>query len=276
MALSPYPTSPFAAGYSSQVRPSSSRPPDFGVRPPHCFEEERHIGIVALVPEASDPPGMHWSGTRATFSADDHPVQAVSHAATADESGQIKRANERLATQKADGCGHRPEVPNAVVDRLVFDGSSNPNVAGETIREQIGVAPDEVGCPRRAFGEHLVDMPVDGQHYLEATTRKGVGHMAVEQVRHRVDENPSGCPPRLPISVDAPATPGPRKDRFGSPPCSRPAGGHGNCPTAASGKAVPRNSDRTRRIPGCIRWSGSTWRRSTRSRFGQARPLPPW
>ena len=30
---------PFGSGYSSQVAPSSSRPPAFGVRPPHCLKK---------------------------------------------------------------------------------------------------------------------------------------------------------------------------------------------------------------------------------------------
>src|SRR5690606_27979335 len=48
---------PISAGYWSQVRPSSSRPLAFGVRPPHCLKKN------------AVPVSRHWSRTSRTQSA---------------------------------------------------------------------------------------------------------------------------------------------------------------------------------------------------------------
>ena len=89
-------------------------------------------------------------------------------------------------------------MPNAVVDLLILDRRAHPDVLGhfgkaEQGREQL----PEPRRPRGSFGQHLVDVAVGLEHCFEHLKDKRVGYVAVEKVRHRVDEHHTRLRPFL-------------------------------------------------------------------------------
>ena len=62
-------------GSSDQFRPSSSRPPAFGVRPPHCLKKNA-TPRDALVAQFDDPLLAHRPVAAARLAAGDHPIDA--------------------------------------------------------------------------------------------------------------------------------------------------------------------------------------------------------
>ena len=126
------------------------------------------------------------------------------------ERSEVKWSYQGLAAKESNYSGHGHQVPDAVVDRLVLDGGSDPYVAGKPFREEIGVPFNEFGSPRRTLCQHLIHMSVDRQHHPEALTDKVIRDVTVEQIRHGVNEDPPRIPP--PPGHSEPLRPDPHRE----------------------------------------------------------------
>ena len=109
------------SGLSSQVRPSSSRPPALGVRPPHCLKKNGDARLEAAVSDVARPPWLHRAGARTALAADDDPVDPLQV-----EVGQ--RAEERFDGQEPDCCGDLSKMIGAELVPVVLDADAHPHV----------------------------------------------------------------------------------------------------------------------------------------------------
>ena len=139
-------------------RPSSSRPPDLGLGPPHCLKKKatpnwRHRSRSSVAQD-----GAIGTGLRAALAPDDRPR----------DPGQVDRADrseQGLEGDEACGRADLPEVldPSCVLG--VLDGDAKPYVFGDC---GIAVPVTDVAAHERAsFREHLVDVPVCPFHRVE-------------------------------------------------------------------------------------------------------------
>src|SRR5436309_9030344 len=61
----------YSGGRSSQVLPSSARPPDEWYCPPHCLGVVGNMCLLALIPQTAGPVRMHRASLVATFPTTD-------------------------------------------------------------------------------------------------------------------------------------------------------------------------------------------------------------
>lgn len=119
-----------------------------------------------------------------------------------------QRPQEWFCADEADGRRYPPEVFGAPtvlhrLDRdpepdLVRPGSQTPGVAPQAFAD----TRDKPGKPRRAFGQHLEGVPVGPGHDLEHLEDEVIGNISVEEIGHRIGENPARL---LPLQVIAKA-----------------------------------------------------------------------
>ena len=151
------------------------------------LEEKGDTVLSAQVPNVEDPPFLHGARLRPAFAADDHPVDAV-------EIEVSHRPQERLDGEEPHRGGRRPKMPDSRRRHVILDGHAAPDMRG---RRALPVSAPQV-CPheRAAFREHLELMPVGGLHGVEDAVDEIGWYTLVEQVAHRIDEDPTRPFPR--------------------------------------------------------------------------------
>ena len=77
--------------------------------------------------------------------------------------------------------------------RPILDAHSKPDVRQFAYPSQ--AARHKLLHPCGALGENLIRVPVRSAHDIGNLANVGLRHSFVEQVAHRVDEDPSGCSP---------------------------------------------------------------------------------
>ena len=159
----------------------------FGCAPPPLLEEESHPFAFAGVPDVEDPSFLHGPRSRPAFTADDDPGYPP-------EINIPHGPQQRFDGEEPDRGGRRPKMPDSRRRRMVLDGHAAPDMRG---RRALPVASPKVGSHERAaLRQHLEHMPVRGLHRLERAVDEIGRYPLVEQVAHRIDEDPPRSFPR--------------------------------------------------------------------------------
>ena len=174
----------------ARLRPLVPRPPGqqpavgfllvkvYPVRSPGAplLEEERHAGHPAAIVRRQRPLGSHPAGLRAGLAADDHPVDPV----------QVQRSQvcqQRFDRQEAHASGHPARVLDAWQPMAaILNRDAQPDVGWD------GARSEETGQPFGALGQELIGMPRRAVNRRQYPVDERIGHVLVEQVRHRADE----------------------------------------------------------------------------------------
>ena len=166
-------------GDSSQVRPSSSRPPALGVRPPHCLKKNGTPASAHWSRMLARPGRVHRPAFGPGLAAGDDPVDAVqvqvgaAARAAARTTGTAPRRDLRAGRR----CGRR------ALARL---RPTRPSTRSAASRQLVGAA-GAAGAPAWSAPDRCA---AGCAAMTSNTSRTNVDrHLGVEQVAHRVDEH---------------------------------------------------------------------------------------
>jgi hypothetical protein len=141
--------------------------------------EVRNVVSEAAVAGVPHPLGIAGPKTGPTFAARDQPVDTF-------KVELIHWTQERLSADEANSGRNLPQEVSAPCILIRFDGNASPYVCGP--RQSIGQPCEAL----RAFSEYLINVPVRVFHSREHRSDELLWHVRMEQVGHRVDENPAG------------------------------------------------------------------------------------
>ena len=159
----------------------------FWRHPPPLLEEKGDAVLSAQVPDVEDPSFLHGARLWPALPAHDDPRYPI-------EVDVAHRPQERLDGEEPHRGGRRPKMPDSRRRHVILDGHAAPDMRG---RRALPVSAPQV-CPheRAAFREHLELMPVGGLHGVEDAVDEISRYPLVEQVAHRIDEDPPRPFPR--------------------------------------------------------------------------------
>ena len=167
--------------------PVEPPPARFGRASSPLLEKEIDSFALAGIPDVEDPSFLHGPRAGAGLAADDDPGYSpkidIPHG-----------FQQRFDGEEPNCGGRRPKMPNARGCPSILNGHAAPDVRG---RRALPVSAPQV-CPheRAAFREHLEHMPVGGLHGVEDAVDEIGRDLLVEQVAHRIDEDPPWSLPR--------------------------------------------------------------------------------
>lgn len=148
----------------------------FGGASAPLLEEECHIRLTALVAEAAHPGLVHRPGVGAALSSGDQPVDRR-------EVQAGERSEQGLGAYEPNRHFDRAQVVDTEGVPVVLDAHAHPDVGGPV---QIG---SERGEPLGTLGEYLIGVPGRVGHDREHPLDEIQGHLRVEEIAHRVDED---------------------------------------------------------------------------------------
>ena len=182
--------------------PVEPPPARFGRASSPLLEKEIDSFALAGIPDVEDPSFLHGPRAGAGLAADDDPGYSpkidIPHG-----------FQQRFDGEEPNCGGRRPKMLNARGCPSILNGHAAPDMRG---RRALPVSAPQV-CPheRAAFREHLEHMPVGGLHGVEDAVDEIGRDLLVEQVAHRIDEDPPrpfprkrlGQPLRAPREVES-------------------------------------------------------------------------
>ena len=152
----------------------ASSPTAFASGSAELLEEELDFCFFGLVSESSYPVEMHRSGSVATLTTDDEPIQG----ATFEPLGQIDFFQKRLGGDEADGGGYSFQDGDTWGIFLTFNGCTYPYVGWPAVWEMLGVSIPPADCASGSLGQDLEYMAVKSRsliHDFEYLEREFVG-----------------------------------------------------------------------------------------------------
>ncbi|GIV51987.1 MAG: hypothetical protein KatS3mg038_2508 [Candidatus Kapaibacterium sp.] len=146
------------------------------------LEEKRHLCFSTLFSDRAYPFRVHRARSRARLPTNNYPVYAFQWQI-------IQRSDKRLTGQKSHGGGHGAQVVDPMYNPCILDTDAHPYIGW----------PLEFGRKfsqsRTAFGENLEDVLRAIVHCGKNALNEVQGYKLVEQVAHRVDEDPAWLAP---------------------------------------------------------------------------------
>ena len=177
------------SGYSSHVRPSSRRPPAFGVRPPHCLKKKA-VSASPPSPSARAPSASsigRWPGPDSPPTISQSiPTRLKETSGPRSGSAEMKRTAAGVARKSSARPTQRLfsiEVPSHT-----FGSGSSAQLDARAIEPRA----HQLGTLR----EDLIRVACRTLHHVEDLVDVFGGHERVPQVAHAVDEDATRLPPR--------------------------------------------------------------------------------